>query len=137
MFKWRDNFSVSIESIDSQHKELFRIGNLLYDIVSSKDHIDRYDDIVMALENMKDYAIYHFQYEEKLMKENDYPDFHKHKIQHDTFIEKVRSIENEDIDEKQQKIGMDLVIFIANWIENHILKTDMKYKDYLKEKGIY
>lgn len=137
MFKWRDSFSVNIESIDSQHKELFRIGNMLFEIVDTRDDVDRYDEIIMALENLRDYTVYHFGYEENLMKENGYPDFERHKKQHDSFIKKISSIDEEDVDEKQQKIGMDLIIFIANWIENHILKTDMAYKDFLNQKGIY
>ena len=136
MFKWKEDFSVNIKTIDEQHQELFRIGNSLYNIISIKDGIDRYDEIMKELYEMKDYAIYHFDYEEKLMAENGYPDFENHKRQHDIFIDKVQSIDELDIDEKQKKIGMELVIFIADWIENHILKSDMEYKDFLNNKGI-
>ena len=137
MFKWKEDFSVNIESVDEQHQELFKIGNSLYDIVSIKDGIDRYDEILNELYKMRDYAIYHFDYEEKLMKENGYPKFNEHKRQHDAFIAKVKSIDDEEIDKRQKKMGMDLIIFIANWIENHILKTDMEYKEFLNNKGIF
>ena len=43
MFKWKDNFSVNIDSIDKQHQELFRIGNSLYNIISIKDGLDRFE----------------------------------------------------------------------------------------------
>lgn len=137
MFKWKDGFSVNINTIDEQHQELFKIGNSLYTIVSLKDGVDRYDDIMAVLYSMRDYAIYHFDYEENLMKENGYPNFNKHKKQHDVFMAKIDSIKGEDVDEKQRKVGMDLTVFIANWIENHILKTDMEYKDFLNGKGIF
>ena len=136
MFKWKDDFSVNIKSIDEQHQELFRIGDSLYNVVSIKDGIDRYDEIMEALYEMKDYAIYHFDYEEKLMKDNGYSKFLKHKRQHDAFVNKLASIEDKDVDRKQKEVGMELIIFIANWIENHILKTDMEYKKYLNNKGI-
>ncbi|NMA86174.1 MAG: hemerythrin family protein [Tissierellia bacterium] len=136
MFKWKDNFSVNIKIIDEQHQELFRIGNALYRIISIKDGVDRYDEIMKILYEMRDYAIYHFDYEEKLMKENGYLDFENHKRQHNGFINKVKSIDELDVDEKQKKIGMELVIFIADWIENHILKSDMEYKDFLNSKGV-
>lgn len=137
MFKWKDEFSVNIESIDKQHKELFKIGNMLYDILSLKDEIDRYDEIVTVLEKMKEYAVYHFSYEEKLMKENDYPEFEDHKKKHEEFMEMAASIDEEYIDQKQNEISMDLLMFVANWIEKHILNVDMKLKDYLNERGIY
>ena len=137
MFKWKENFSVNIKTIDEQHQELFKIGNSLYDIVSIKDGMDRYDETIDALYSLRDYAVYHFEYEENLMKQNGYPEYLKHKKQHDAFIAKVQSIDEESVDEKQKKVGMDLIIFIANWIENHILKTDMEYKEFLNDKGIY
>lgn len=136
MFKWKEDFSVNIKTIDEQHQELFRIGNSLYNIISIKDGIDRYDEIMKILYEMRDYAIYHFDYEEKLMKENRYPNFENHKKQHNAFVNKVQSIDELDIDEKQKKIGMELVIFVADWIENHILKSDMAYKEFLNNKGI-
>lgn len=137
MFKWKNDFSVNIKSIDDQHKELFKIGNFLYEIVSIKDGVDRYDEILEALHKLRDYAIYHFTFEEKMMEDNEYPKFEQHKRQHDSFISKVKSIDEVEIDEKQKKIGMDLIIFIANWIENHILKTDMEYREFLNDKGVY
>ncbi|MCF6464466.1 bacteriohemerythrin [Clostridium sp. Cult2] len=137
MFKWKEDFSVNINDIDEQHKELFRIGNYLYEIVSIKDGIDRYDEILEGRHKLMDYAVYHFSFEEKMMKDNGYPKLQQHKRQHDSFISKVKSIDEEEIDERQKKIGMDLIIFVANWIENHILKTDMEYKEFLNNKGIY
>lgn len=137
MFKWKEEFSVNIKSIDEQHKELFKIGNSLYEIVSIKDGVDRYDEIVEILHKLMDYAEYHFDFEEKLLEENGFPHLKQHRRQHDSFIQKVRSIDERDIDEKQKTIGMDLIIFIANWIENHILKTDMEYKEYMNDKGVY
>ena len=137
MFKWKNDFSVNIKSIDDQHKELFKIGNFLYEIVSIKDGVDRYDEILEALHKLRDYAAYHFTFEEKMMEDNGYPKFEQHKRQHDSFISKVKSIDEVEIDERQKKIGMDLIIFIANWIENHILKTDMEYREFLNDKGVY
>lgn len=137
MFKWREDFSVNIKTIDDQHKELFRIGNALYDIASIKDGMDRYDEILEALYSLRDYAIYHFEHEEQMMKENDYPGYIEHKKQHDAFIAKVNTVDEGKIDKDQTKVSMDLIVFVANWIENHILKTDMEYKDYLNDKGIF
>lgn len=137
MFKWKENFSVNIEKVDEQHQELFRLGTELYTLVAAKDGVDRYDEIMEVIGRLADYTVEHFTYEEGLMKINNYSDFENHKNQHDTFVSKIKSIKAEDVDMKQRRVGMDLIVFIANWIENHILVTDMKYKDYLNEKGIY
>lgn len=137
MFKWKDEYSVNVKSIDEQHKELFRLGSNLYTIVAAKDNIDRYDEIMEVLASLKDYANYHFQYEEELMKEYGYDGYMRQKIEHDNFIKKVESISNEEVDEKQRRVGMELIVFIANWIENHILKSDMDYSEHFNNSGLY
>ncbi len=137
MFKWKEEFSVNIEEIDRQHKELFRIGYSLYNIISIKDGLDRYDEIMEILKSLQDYAHYHFDWEENLMKEYNYPKYNEHKKEHNVFFKTVSSIKEEKIDEEQRKVGMDLIVFIANWIENHILKTDKQYKEFLNSKGVF
>lgn len=137
MFKWRETFEVNIKEIDKQHQELFRLGTELYLLISTKGETDQYDEIMKVINNLADYTVEHFSYEEGLMKDNDYPRFPEHKIQHDNFVKMISSIKSDDVDMNQKKIGMDLIVFIANWIEKHILVIDMKYKEYLNERGIY
>lgn len=105
-------------------------------MVSAKDGVDRYDEIIVAIGRLADYTVEHFTYEEGLMKIHGYENFDNHKKQHDAFVAKIQSIKAEDVDKKQKKVGMDLIVFIANWIENHILVSDMEYKGYLNGKGV-
>lgn len=137
MFKWKEDFSVNIKNVDDQHQELFRLGTELYSLVSLKDGIDHYDEIMKVIDSLAKYTVYHFDYEEGVMRDNNYSDLEEHKKQHDTFVAKINSIKTEDVDMRQRKIGMDLIVFIANWIEKHILVTDMKYKEYLNDKGVF
>lgn len=137
LFKWRDAYSCNVEAIDQQHKKLFELGSKLYGIVSLKDGADHYDEIMDVLAELKDYTIYHFDYEEALLKKHGFQELQGHLKEHNSFIDKIVDLENEDIDEKQSKITMDIIIFISNWIEQHILKSDMQYKTFLNNKGIY
>lgn len=137
MFKWKEEYKCNVGEIDKQHKRLFELGEEIYDIVSLNDGYDHYDDIINALRDMQDYAIYHFEYEEELMDKYGYSDLEAQKIQHKAFVDKIISIEKQDIDSNQRKVCMDLLIFVADWIEKHILKSDMGYKDYLNSKGVF
>lgn len=137
MFKWKEEFSVNVQNVDDQHKELFRLGTELYGLVASKDGIDHYDEIMEVIDSLAKYTIYHFEYEEGVMRDNNYAELEEHKKQHDAFVAKINSIKSEDVDMRQRKIGMDLIVFIANWIEKHILVTDMKYKECLNERGVF
>ncbi|WP_129599585.1 bacteriohemerythrin [Anaerophilus nitritogenes] len=136
MFEWRDEYSCEVGEIDHQHRTLLQIGSKLYSILTLKDSEDRYDEIMEVLKELKNYTIYHFDYEEKLMEQYGYEDIKTHKRQHKSFVNKVIQLENQDIEEKQKKITLEMITFIADWIENHILVTDQKYKEFFHTKGV-
>lgn len=137
MFRWKEDYSCNIAEIDIQHKKLFELGEKIYDIVSIKDGFDHYDKIMNALLELQKYAIYHFEYEEKLMKQYEFPELENQKKEHREFVDSVIKLGKKDIDENQHKISMDILLFIANWIEKHILKSDMGYKEFLNSKGVF
>lgn len=136
MFEWKNSYSVNVKEIDLQHQKLFEIGSRLYDIVSLKDDTDHYDEITAILEELFDYTVYHFGFEENLMKEKNYSEYEKHKIEHDFFIKRIRKIGNTDLDQNQNESMMKIVEFVADWISGHILETDAQYIAFFKEKGI-
>ena len=61
MGSWSENFSVNIEVIDNQHKELFDILDSCYELLLKNHDDDKYDKIIAILEQLKDYTIYHFK----------------------------------------------------------------------------
>jgi hemerythrin len=136
MFEWRDNYSCRIKDIDEQHKKLFAIGTKLYDIVSINDETDHFDEIMAILDELADYTEYHFSFEEKLMEKEGFSGFESHKMEHDFFVKKLRKFENSDIDRDQQQSMLKMVSFVADWITSHILKTDVQYIPFFKDKGV-
>jgi len=136
MFDWKEIYSVNVDEIDKQHKKLFEIGGRIYDLVQSNDEYDHYDEILTILEELKDYTIFHFDYEEKLMRQYEFEEAETHSFEHIFFVKKLQKLQIEDIDTKQKKVTMELITFIADWIAGHILKTDMGYKDFFNSKGL-
>ncbi|NFA16199.1 bacteriohemerythrin [Clostridium botulinum] len=137
MFEWKKIYCCNISKIDNQHKRLFELADEIYTIVSVNDGYDHFDEIMEAIKALKEYTVYHFSYEEEVMRKYEYGDLDNHKVEHDAFVNKIKSINEEEIDEKQKNFLMDLLEFIVNWIENHILKSDLKYKEYLNGLGVY
>ncbi|RQD70107.1 MAG: bacteriohemerythrin [Tindallia sp. MSAO_Bac2] len=135
MFKWKEEFSSQIEKFDEQHKQLFNLGNDLVNAIQSNQHADHYDEIMASIDALKDYTEYHFNAEEALLEKHQYPKLMSHKMQHKKFLAKIESFYEKDIDENQVEITMEMVHFIADWIQNHILKVDAEYGDFLNEKG--
>lgn len=135
--RWRNSFSLNVKDIDDQHKKLFEISSKLNILapVSSKINIE--DEILKVIKELKEYAIYHFKYEENLMKKFNYDGFEEHRIEHEDLVKKVLKFEQENLDFNKPETVVNMIDFITSWITAHILKTDMKYKDFFNDRGIY
>ncbi|NLI91911.1 MAG: hemerythrin family protein [Peptococcaceae bacterium] len=124
MLIWKDDYAIGVELIDEQHKHLFQIGNSIYALLEDKVLVDKYDKIVTILQDLKQYTKYHFQTEEEYMLQNRYPKFFSHKVEHDDFINKIEEVELKDIDVDQENYIREILVFVFNWILEHILKND-------------
>ena len=132
LFEWKEKYSVGVEKFDDQHKELLRIGrDLVSAFEGTEEGIDQYDLILDLLNEMQEYTVYHFESEEKAMEEANYPELEKHKKIHQKFVNKLKEIDTDKIDKNQQEFSMELLNFLATWIEEHILGEDQKYTPYM------
>jgi hemerythrin-like metal-binding domain len=134
-FKWKEDYCLNIDEIDAQHKRLLEIGDEVYDIAILDDGYDHYDEIMNVIDKLLEYTEYHFNYEEKMLKELNYKELHDQEEEHYYYIYKIKSIASrEDIDDNQRKTLLELLEFLSQWITNHIMVSDRKYADYLKQK---
>lgn len=124
MLKWNDDYLIGVEDIDVQHKKLFEIAGRAYELLKNDFYIDKYDKIIEIIEELKDYAVYHFNYEEKYMLSKGYKKFISHKALHDEFIEKVQNTDLNKIDVDQNEYLLTILEFIVNWTKEHILDKD-------------
>ena len=124
MIEWSDKFKTGIEIIDEQHKELFRLFNRVYDLYNNEFIIDKYDQIIAAVEALKEYTKYHFKAEEDYMLSIRYKKFFEHKLKHEDFIRKIDSIDYNIIDYNQQNHLLELLKFITDWIVEHVVTVD-------------
>lgn len=135
MFKWKDNYCSKVNQFDDQHKKLFSLGNHLLDVVHANKDSDHYDDIIDALNELKEYTVYHFNAEEELMEKYNYPKIMSHKMQHKKFLVRVNELLSKDIDANQVDVTLELLTFLADWIQNHILVVDSQYGDFFNENS--
>ncbi|WP_411680175.1 bacteriohemerythrin [Clostridium thailandense] len=135
--RWRSSFSCNIKEIDNQHKRLFEISSKLNILAPISSKIDFKDEILEVINELKEYAIYHFDYEEKMMQKFNFEDFEKHRLQHNAFVKRVLELEQEHLKVNRSQTVISIIDFLTGWITAHILKTDMKYKDFFNDIGIY
>ena len=127
MLKWKNEFETGITHLDEQHKHLFEIGNKAYSMIDDK--MDKFDEIAALIEELKNYTVYHFTTEEEYMKSVGHRKFLSHKVEHDDFINKVKAIDLEKMDENQEGALRELIGFVFDWITEHILGRDMEYAE--------
>lgn len=124
MLKWKDDYLVGVETIDEQHEMLFKIAERAFELFKNDMYVDKYDRIIAIIEELKDYAIYHFKFEEEYMLSIGYKKFLSHKAEHDEFINKVANTDLNKIDIDQNAYLLSILEFVVNWTSDHILQRD-------------
>ncbi|HWR45082.1 hemerythrin family protein [Sporomusa sp.] len=124
MVLWKDVYELGIPAIDEQHKKLFEIANEIDELLNNKLITDKYDRIVAIIDELRDYTTEHFEAEEAYMFATKYPKFLSHKAMHHDFIDKMSSIDYEQIDNEQNAYLKEILKFVIEWLVDHILKED-------------
>ena len=129
---WNNNFSVGVQNLDEQHKKIIKILNKLIEMNDTTVDSEIISD---TLTEMTKYASEHFEAEEKLMNENNYPDYLLQKEQHKQFREKTVRFCLDTMSYKAT-IPIEVLSFLREWWINHILSSDMKYKTFFSQLGL-
>jgi len=90
-YKWKDEYSVGIEVIDDQHKQLLKVINKLYTAFSLKKNNE---NLELFLNELSEYAKTHFKTEEQLFDLYNYKDKVNHVTKHKEFIDKITRFHN-------------------------------------------
>jgi len=129
---WDEKFSVNIGEIDSQHKKLFALINELFDGMRA----GRGKDILGAvLSDLIAYTVYHFNTEERIFQQYGYPERIKHKQEHDELTRKAKELKA-DFEGGNRMISIEVMNFLRDWLNVHILQEDKKYVPFLTSKGV-
>lgn len=132
MFEWKNEYSVGISSIDSQHQKLFAIARELYTAMSAGRGKAA---LALILDRLVQYTTAHFGHEERLMRLNDYADFAQHKAQHDALTKQVLTFQTE-FEAGRVTMTVQLLQFLKDWLEKHIKVSDFAYVPSMKQKAL-
>lgn len=133
MFDWKPEYSVSVSTLDSQHKKLFLLADNLHCAMRE----GRGRQILSGLLNeLVSYTRTHFTAEEQILAGTGYPDTALHRAEHEKLLEQVDQFQK-DFATGHAQISVELMEFLRTWIANHILQTDSRYGNFLNNKGVY
>lgn len=127
--EWSDDFSVKVSDMDAQHKKLFGMINDLNDAISSGKGRDA---VSAVLKRLVDYVVEHFGEEEKLLASVNYPELDQQKQMHAMFIKKSLEFK-ESFDSGKALVGTDIVLFLKDWLIQHIMRKDKQYGPWVKK----
>ena len=132
MLKWDNEYSVGVASIDAKHKEIFLQLNKLLELVKNGKADSEVTQILMELEK---YAITHFQKEEFFFRKFAYSGAAEHIIEHQLFISKINEFKS-GLKTRKLSITIELLHFLKEWIEHHILVSDRAYSECFRQNGL-
>ena len=128
---WDQTFSVGIERIDEQHKNLIKMINTIIDV--SGTDVSR-EVISTVLNNMQQYATEHFDTEEKYMIKYGFSGYNQHKAAHTGYKRRAAMLCVEAM-QQSKAAETDILEFLASWWIRHLLKMDMQYKALFNSMG--
>jgi hemerythrin-like metal-binding protein len=126
-FLWTEAMSVGVPALDSDHKCLVRIINILREL-------DRKEDpkatIEVVLEALKLYGRNHFRREERVMDAVRFPGGAFHRAEHQNFVRHIEFLRSKFANDKMESTR-ELYDYLTGWLRHHILIQDMAYKPYV------
>jgi len=132
LIDWTEELSVGIKMVDEQHKELIRLLNELNDALKAGKGQDIIGRVLVSL---VDYTLIHFGTEETLFETHQYPAYVAHKAEHDKLTNKVLELKTK-LDNRQVVFTVEVLIFLRDWLQKHIMRTDKQYSSFLIGRGV-
>jgi len=131
IIKWNDWMTVEVAQFDAAHKKLIdMIGQLNQAFTRGEGE----RGIIEILSGLASYCVEHFAGEERLMQEQNYPGYQRHKKIHDAFVQKVQET---IVDFEQHRVSpASIMDLLSEWLMGHILKVDKEYSEFFRKKGI-
>ena len=131
MYEWTEELSVGVDTIDSQHRELFRAFNALLRDADSPSP----EEIHGMLGFLEDYVVSHFGMEELYMRRLTYPGYPGHKTEHTTFIGRFYDLRDEiDAQGATPEAADKLGRFLGDWLVDHIGNVDKALGAFMQRK---
>ena len=130
---WSPELSVGIQRIDEQHKDIIDAFNKLL-LAGEEARVD--SEIVSdTLDKLTRHVRGHFRDEEGLLEQVAYPGIEEHRMEHDRFREKLVECC------VATTIGVGcvpraLLAYLHDWLDQHLIQQDMKYRPFLAAREV-
>lgn len=122
LITWKDEFSLGIEAVDHEHREL--IG-LINGLEANMQEYATQTTVVETLGEIYARISAHFALEEKIMREAGYDDFAAHKQDHEMLLDELLDV-IDSIDEAGRYDRAGLSSDLDRWFSDHFRTHDAR-----------
>jgi hemerythrin-like metal-binding protein len=128
-FAWRDDWSLQIETIDAEHRELVeRFAEVCERFgPTAAPHKDHAPALMTDLEGLGDLAREHFRREEALMHALGYADIAEHRTEHALLLAEYADLVRRWSQDGIHALDAVMEDIIRDWILDHILGADREF----------
>jgi hemerythrin-like metal-binding protein len=127
--EWKaERNAVAVPEIDQDHRELFQLGNELYQALAAGALLNT---IEPEARKLIAHTLDHFKYEERMMRSKRYRAYGWHKGQHDTVRARLAAMEHglEQGDREELISGID---YLTAWLQTHTAVSDRMMGAFLR-----
>lgn len=125
--------SVGCKALDDDHKVLIQALNDFVEALETDEGVFVTDGIFSVL---VDYTNYHFTREEKIMEACGYADIENHKKTHQELKEQLMDSRTRYMLNPNAVLEDEVRQFLTNWLQKHILISDISYRADLEKCGL-
>ena len=129
---WSNFLSVGVAEMDDEHRQFIaRVNELNKAIVEIEDKAK----VARALDLMLTEAAHHFEHEEQLLAQWDYPETAAHTAKHTELREQFERVVKEFAGTDISFVWALKGLRLKQLLIEHLLNEDMKYRDFLRARG--
>ena len=122
LLAWRPEYSVGIESVDSEHREMIELINDVYANLGESPDAEEVED---CLERIYTAISLHFALEERIMRENSYFEYEEHKEDHEDLLDEIRDLMDEFVADTEAGARL-LEKRLSDWFGRHFATFDAR-----------
>jgi hemerythrin-like metal-binding protein len=131
---WTSKMSVGVDALDDDHKCLLGILNDLHDGITAGRGTERLGKVLNGLVS---YTGPHFAREEELFVQTGYPDSAEHIKEHQALSSQILDMHVRYNKGLFDGLSLEALVFLNEWVNDHIQVSDKKYKAHLNASGIH
>ena len=125
---WKEQYRLGIVAIDVQHRALLDLTNKLHKAAMRAEDAA---DIDSAMEDLLNYATFHFTFEERMMENCGYPFFEEHRKTHSELLDQLKGL-LAYVADGQMELNERVMNFLQGWLTHHIVSSDRYYVPFVK-----